>query len=106
MLEIRHGGRNGDGSMMDKKLFATLGVLVLGAGLMGVPALAKCPKPCKQQITAAFKSCKSGCAKGKAGKDCRKACRTAKVASKMKCRAATNPTTPTCSPSGAFLDDR
>jgi len=92
--------------MIAKKLFATLGVLVLGAGLMGAPALAKCPKACKAQITTAFKSCKQGCAKGKAGKDCRKACRTTKVASKMKCKAGTNPTPPTCSPSGAFLDDR
>ncbi len=86
------------------KLFTTVGVVLLGAGLMGAPALAKCPKPCKQQITSAFKSCKSTCPTGKAGKACRKSCVAAKVASKKTCKAATNPTPPNCSPSGAFLD--
>ncbi len=80
------------------------GALVLGGGMVGSPALAKCPKACKQQITGTFKSCKSACAKGKAGKDCRTTCKTAFKAAKTKCKSGTNPTPPGCSPSGAFLD--
>ena len=90
--------------MIEKKLLAMLGVVLTGAALMGLPALAKCPKTCKKQISAELKSCKSACAKGKTGKSCRKACNQAKTASLKKCKAATSPTPPSCSPSGAFLD--
>ncbi len=91
--------------MIEKKLFAALGVMLLGAGLMGAPVLAKCHKDCKHAIIMTFHSCKQGCAKGKTGVDCRKACKTTKNASLKTCKAASNPTPPTCSPSGAFLDE-
>ena len=90
--------------MIEKKLLAMLGVALIGVGLMGSPALAKCPKDCKAQFRAELKSCKSTCSKGKTGKPCRLACKQAKRASAMKCKAATSPTPPACSPSGAFLD--
>jgi len=92
-------------SMIGNRLFAAVGVALLGAGLMSVPALAKCPKACKTQFKSEFKSCKTACPKRKAGKDCRKACRDTKKASVTACKAATSPTPPACSPSGAFLDD-
>ena len=98
-------GEKGTVSMIGKKIFAAVGVALLGAGLMSVPALAKCKKDCKTQFRTDFRSCKAACATGAAGKDCRKACRVAKRASLTKCKAATSPTPPTCSPSGAFLDD-
>jgi len=92
-----------------------LGVLVLAASLVSTPALAKknpCTKVtgCPAQITAEFKTCKTGCAKGKAGKACRTECSTEKKAQKKACKAATNPTPPSCgftdeeSPSAAFLE--
>ena len=90
--------------MIEKKLLAVLGVVLVGAGLMSSPALGKCPKACKTQLSAELKSCKSACTKGKTGKPCRKACKQAKRASARKCKAATSPTPPACSPSGAFLD--
>jgi hypothetical protein len=88
--------------MIRNKLFAAVGVALLGAGLMSVPALAKCTKACHKQFNSELKSCKTACPKGKTGKDCRKACRDARKASVTKCKAATSPA---CSPSGAFLDD-
>lgn len=88
--------------MIGKKLLAAFGVALLGAGLMGVPALAKCNRTCRSQIATALRDCKKTCAKGKAGKACRKTCNTTKTASITKCRKATPPA---CSPSGAFLDD-
>ena len=90
--------------MIEKKLLGMLGVAVIGVGLMGSPALAKCPHACKKQFRVALHSCKSTCSKGKTGKPCRQACTQAKKASAMKCKAATSPTPPACSPSGAFLD--
>jgi hypothetical protein len=92
--------------MIGRKLFAALGVVLLGAGLMGVPVLAKCPRKCKSQFAHALTMCKKGCPKHKAGKTCRMACAAAKTDSVKKCRAATNPSPPGCSPSSAFLDDR
>jgi hypothetical protein len=78
-----------------------LAVLVLGAGLQPSPALAKCPKDCKQQIATEFKTCKSAC--GKHDRTCKHTCRAAKDAARTTCKTATNPTPPNCSPSGAFL---
>jgi hypothetical protein len=78
-----------------------LAVLVLGAGLPPSPALAKCPKDCKQQIATEFKTCKSACAKH--DRTCKHTCRAAKEAARTTCKTATNPTAPNCSPSGAFL---
>jgi hypothetical protein len=91
--------------MIGRKLFAALGVALFAAGLMGVPALAKCRRPCKSQIATAFRTCKKACPKRKAGRDCRKACSDAKKASTKSCKAATNPTPPACSSSAAFVDD-
>jgi len=101
--------------MIDKKLklFTTVGVVLLGAGLMGAPAIAKknpCTKAtgCPAQINSEFKTCKTACAKK--DKACKKECSTEKKAQKRACKTATNPTPPTCgfadeeSPSGAFLD--
>jgi hypothetical protein len=81
---------------------AGLAVLVLGAGLAPSPALAKCPKECKAQIRTQDKTCKTTCAKH--DKTCTKACKAAKKAAKNACKMAPNPTLPTCSPSGAFLN--
>jgi hypothetical protein len=91
--------------MIGRKLVAALGVALLSAGLMGVPALAKCPRKCKSQFAHALRTCKRGCPKHMAGKTCRMACVAARTASVQKCKAA-NPTLPACSPSFAFLDDR
>jgi hypothetical protein len=81
-----------------------LAVLVLGAGMTPLLALAKCPKDCKKQFTTELKGCKSACAKGKTGRTCREGCRTTAKAEKTTCKQATSPTLPGCSPSGAFLD--
>lgn len=79
--------------------------LVLGAGVMGSSALAKCTKECKQAISSEFKACKTACGKDKV---CKKACTDDKKDSSAACKVATNPTPPFCgdddSPSAAFLE--
>jgi hypothetical protein len=87
--------------MIAKRILTVLGAVILGAGLIVSPAQAKCVKACKSSITNEFKSCKSGCAKGKAGKSCKATCRSTRTSEKKACRAAT---APACSPSGAFVD--
>jgi hypothetical protein len=80
--------------------------LVLGASLIAFPAPAgaKCAKDCKTQIAHEARTCKTSCAKGKAGKACRTACIEAKRNDTTRCKHASNPTPPGCSPSGAFVD--
>jgi hypothetical protein len=90
--------------MIGRKGLASFAAIVLGAGLMVSPALAKCSHDCKTQLHAEYKACKAACPKGKAGKTCRADCRTDKKEDAAKCKAATNPTPPGCSPSGAFVD--
>jgi len=79
-------------------------VLDLAAGLGGTPAFAKCTKDCKHSIAANYKTCKSACAKGAAGKACKKTCKDSKKTAITACKAAANPSPPSCSPSGAFLN--
>ena len=79
-------------------------VVLSGSAVMAKP---KCPKQCKQQFVSTDKSCKSACktlgtkAEKKA---CRKACASTFKSEKTKCKTATDPVFPGCSPSGAFLD--
>ena len=83
----------------------SLAMLVLGVGLMGQPALAKCTKTCRQSIAVDARDCRTACPKGKAGKDCRKSCRQTKASDLSICKSAVNPTPPECgrtSASGAF----
>jgi hypothetical protein len=85
--------------MIRKKLLAVVGVMVLGAGLMASPAVAKkkCKKLCKDNIA----TCKAeNCASLPKGK--RKCNRTCKHDEIALCKS--RPDTTTCSPSGAFLD--
>lgn len=79
-----------------------LAVLLVGGGMAPSSALAKCPKACKQQLRSDFKACKTACAKHDGA--CKHACRATAKASRTACKQATNPTPPSCSPSGAFLD--
>ena len=79
-----------------------LAVLLVGAGLAPSSALAKCSKDCKTQLRTEFKTCKTACAKHDGA--CKQGCRTTAKAARKACKAATNPTPPSCSPSGAFLD--
>ncbi|HYR95981.1 MAG TPA: hypothetical protein VEM57_04555 [Candidatus Binatus sp.] len=90
--------------MIGRKTLAWFAAIVFGAGLMVSPALAKCSKECKAQLRTEFKNCKAACPKGKPGKTCRTDCKTDKKEDAAKCKAATNPTPPGCSPSGAFVD--
>lgn len=78
-----------------------LAVLLLGAGLTPSSALAKCSRDCKKQLRTEFKACKTSCAKHDG--TCKQACRAAAKASRTTCKQATNPTPPSCSPSGAFV---
>jgi len=84
-------------------------VLAAGITLSGSTVFAKpkCPKECKQEFVKNDKSCKADC-KGttpkSAKKACRKACATALKDERTKCKAATDPVFPSCSPSGAFVD--
>jgi hypothetical protein len=73
-------------------------VVVLGALAISVavPAGAKCRSDCKHVIAGAFRTCKSACTKGKAGKSCRVACATERKANRTACKAATSPTPPSC----------
>jgi hypothetical protein len=79
-----------------------LAVLLLAAGMAPSSALAKCSKDCKKVLRTDFKTCKTSCAKHDGA--CKQACRAAAKASRTACKQATNPTPPTCSPSGAFLN--
>jgi hypothetical protein len=93
---------------MMKRIAAVFGVLVVGAALTGSPALAKknpCTKAtgCPAQIKAEFKACKQACAKK--DRACKRGCLDGKKAQVKACKAATNPTPPTCSPSAAFLNE-
>ena len=104
--------------MRGTRFAAAFAVVVFGAGLMASPIAAKCSKECKTQIkqdgAAAFATCRDNCknnpsiTKGKDKKKCIKAlCKPLKkqVSYKQKCKAATDPTPPSCgSPSGAFVD--
>jgi hypothetical protein len=81
--------------------FVGLAVLLLGAGLVPSSVQAKCPRDCRKQFHTEFKACKSSC--GKHDGTCKQACRAAAKASRTTCKQATNPTPPSCSPSGAFL---
>ena len=83
-----------------------VGMLVFGASLMGSPALAKshCKGNCKAALAHEMIQCKKACGHGKAANGCRKTCSTDHVADLHACKAAANPTPPSCSPSGAFLD--
>jgi len=63
-------------------VFALAG-LILGAGLMASPVLAKCSKQCKAAIGTEFKGCK-------------KACTDEKKSDLAACKAATDPTPPLC----------
>jgi hypothetical protein len=83
---------------MIKRSAVTLAMaaLMLGISAIGAPALAKCPKGCKTAIATEFKSCKAACPKGSAGKACKTTCRQEHSADKKACKAATNPTPPTC----------
>jgi len=71
-------------------------VLLLAAGLLPVPAQAKCKKDCLQTINKNFRTCKSACPKHKAGKTCRAGCSSQLKNDQKTCRKATNPTPPTC----------
>ena len=80
-------------------------ILILGVGLTGRPALAKCTKTCRQSLAVEARDCRTACPKGKPGKDCRKTCRQTKSSDLSICKSATNPTPPECgrtSASGAF----
>jgi len=83
-----------------------VGMLVFGAGLMGSPALAKskCKGNCRAALAHEMTACKKACGHGPSANACRKACSKAHVANLRTCKAAANPTPPSCSPSGAFLD--
>jgi hypothetical protein len=81
-----------------------VGMLVFGANLMGSPAFAKCKGDCRKALAHEMIACKAACGHGKKANACRKACSTDHVADLQACKAATNPTPPGCSPSGAFLD--
>jgi hypothetical protein len=87
-----------------------VGTLVFGASLMGSPALAKsnCKGNCKSFLAHQMIACKKACGHGPQANPCRKACSQDHVADVMECKAAANPTPPTCgtlygSPSRAFL---
>jgi len=81
---------------MKRTLSAVAYLVVLGVVLTPPAAEAKCRKDCKQVIGATFRTCKSECAKGKPGKQCRAGCFSARKANRMTCRKATNPTPPDC----------
>jgi hypothetical protein len=85
--------------MIVRKLVALVGMAVLAAGLFTSPALAKkkCQKLCKETIAA----CKEANCKPLLNHR-RKCNRTCKREAIMLCKS--RPTTTTCSPSGAFLD--
>jgi hypothetical protein len=70
-----------------------LGALVL---LVPFPAQAKCKRDCKQVIGGEFRTCKTACTKGKAGKSCRAMCASDRRANRTACRTATSPTPPSC----------
>jgi hypothetical protein len=89
---------------MKAGIVGVLALLFVGNGLMASPAMAKCTRDCKRTIRSDFRTCKSACPKGKAGRTCHKTCLTDKKTATAACKAATNPTPPTCSPSGAFVD--
>src|SRR2546425_1117346 len=73
--------------------FVGLAMLLVGAGLIASPALAKCRSDCRKQIVAEAKACKSACGKDKV---CKKACKEEKKSDVAACKAATNPTPPGC----------
>jgi hypothetical protein len=84
-------------------------ILSIGVSLAASPALAKpsCPKQCRTEFVSTFKSCKSTCkaeTDKTAKKACKQTCRTDFKAAKAKCKTATAPVFPTCSPSGAFIE--
>ena len=86
--------------MIGKKLLALFGVLVLGAGLVASPAVAKkkCKKLCHDNIAACrLAECKP---LPNHRKKCNRTCKSTII---QLCKS--RPTTTTCSPSGAFLDD-
>jgi hypothetical protein len=89
---------------MKAGIVGVLALLFVGNGLMVSPAVAKCTKECKRTIRSDFKTCKSACPKGKAGRTCHKSCLSDKKTASAACKAATNPTPPGCSPSGAFVE--
>ena len=87
--------------MIGKKLLALFGVLVLGAGLVASPTLGakkKCKKLCRDNIAACRLATCKPLTKGK--KKCNRTCKSTII---QQCKS--NPTSTTCSPSGAFLDD-
>jgi hypothetical protein len=89
---------------MKAGIVGVLALVFVGSGLMVSPAVAKCTKECKRTIRSDFKTCKSACPKGKAGRTCHKSCLSDKKTASAACKAATNPTPPGCSPSGAFVE--
>jgi len=98
-----------EGIVMTKRFMMAVGAgaVALAIAFHGTSVLAKCPKDCKAEFVTAHKACKETC-KGltdkSAKKDCRKACTQTFKGDKSKCKAATNPVAPQCSPSAAFVD--
>ena len=83
---------------MKRTLLAVVHIVALGALILLIPfpAHAKCTKDCRRAINGEFRTCKTGCTKGKAGKSCRAACKTDLKANRMACKNATGPTPPSC----------
>jgi hypothetical protein len=71
-------------------------MLFTAAGLVPVPAQAKCRKDCQQTLNRNARACKTACPKKKAGKACRAGCAAQLKRDRMTCKKATNPTPPTC----------
>ena len=70
--------------------------LISGAGLLGSPAWARCPRACSASITAANRTCTAACVPPGPGRECRSACKAERRAEKVTCRAAVMPTPPGC----------
>jgi hypothetical protein len=70
--------------------------LISGAGLLGSPAWARCPRACRASINAAHRTCSAACVPAGPSRECRSACKLERRAENVTCKAAVTPTPPGC----------